>query len=258
MKVVILAGGYGTRISEETSVRPKPLVEIGGRPILWHIMKMYSAHGLTDFVICGGYKCSMIKAYFRDYALESSDVVFDYPNGTVNYIRRDVEPWRITVVDTGETTMTGGRVKRVLDHVGGETFCLTYGDGVSDVDIGDVIRYHRDSGAKATVTAVRQPGRFGALALDPDERHVRAFREKSNSDGGLINGGFFVLEPEVGEYIDGDDTVWEEQPLRSMARDGVLAAYRHFGFWQNMDTLRDKMVLENLWTKEGAPWKVWQ
>jgi glucose-1-phosphate cytidylyltransferase len=233
-------------------------VEIGGRPILWHIMKIYSAYGLTDFVICGGYKCAMIKAYFRDYALESSDVEFDYANGTMNFIRREVEPWRIRVIDTGETTMTGGRIKRVLDHVESDTFCLTYGDGVSNVDIRDLIRYHKESGGMATVTAVLQPGRFGSLTLDPDDRRVRGFREKSNVDGGLINGGFFVLEPGIGDYIDGDDTVWEQEPLQLMARDGVLAAYRHFGFWQNMDTLRDKMFLEDMWTnREGAPWKVW-
>ena len=257
MKVVILAGGYGTRLSEETTVKPKPLVEIGGRPMLWHIMKIYSAYGLTDFVICGGYKCGMIKSYFRDYALDESDVVFDLARGTVDCIRRDVEPWRITVIDTGETTMTGGRIKRALDHVGGETFCLTYGDGVANIDVADAIRYHKETGATATVTAVMQPGRFGALALEPGHRLVRAFREKSNADGGLINGGFFVLEPGVGDYIDGDDTVWENEPLQSMARDGVLAAYRHNGFWQNMDTLHDKMLLEKLWSREAPPWKVW-
>jgi glucose-1-phosphate cytidylyltransferase len=257
MKVVILAGGYGTRLSEETTIKPKPLVEIGGRPILWHIMKIYSAYGLTDFIICGGYKCSMIKSYFRDYAMESSDIVFDFSSGTVNYIKRDVEPWRITVIDTGDATMTGGRIKRALDYVDSETFCLTYGDGVANVDVNEIIRHHRDTGAVATVTAVRQPGRFGALALEPDQQFVWAFREKSNADGGLINGGFFVLEPGVGDYIGGDDTVWEDEPLQSMARAGVLAAYRHYGFWQNMDTLRDKMVLERLWTEEDAPWKVW-
>jgi glucose-1-phosphate cytidylyltransferase len=257
MKVVILAGGYGTRISEETTVKPKPLVEIGGRPILWHIMKIYSAYGLTDFIICGGYKCSMIKSYFRDYALESSDVEFDYANGTMNFLKREVEPWRITVIDTGEHTMTGGRIKRILDRVDDDTFCLTYGDGVSNVDIRDLIRYHKESGAMATLTAVQQPGRFGALALEPDDPLVRAFREKSNADGGLINGGYFVVDRRVDDYIDGDDTVWEQEPMQSMARDGMLAAYRHLGFWQNMDTLRDKMVLENLW-QESPPWKVWQ
>jgi glucose-1-phosphate cytidylyltransferase len=257
MKVVILAGGYGTRLSEETKIKPKPLVEIGGRPILWHIMKIYSAYGLTDFIICGGYKCSMIKSYFRDYALETSDVEFDFRNGSLKYIKRDVEPWRITVIDTGNETMTGGRIKRALDLVNGETFCLTYGDGVADVDINDLIRHHKETGATATVTAVLQPGRFGALAIEPGQQFVRAFREKSNTDGGLINGGFFVLEPKACDYIDGDDTVWEEEPLQSMARDGVLSAYRHNGFWQNMDTLRDRMVLEKLWTEENAPWKVW-
>lgn len=257
MKVVILAGGYGTRISEETGLRPKPLVEIGGRPILWHIMKIYSAFGLREFVICGGYKCAMIKSFFRDYALETSDVSFDLGRGQIEYIRNDVEPWHVTVVDTGEKTMTGGRIKRVLDHVGGETFCLTYGDGVSNIDIDDLIRFHRQSDALVTLTAVHQPGRFGALSLDPEEGRVRAFREKSNSDGGFINGGFFVVEPEVVDYIEGDDTVWEQEPLMRLASDGRLAAYRHNGFWQNMDTLRDKMLLENLWKNEGAPWKVW-
>lgn len=258
MKVVILAGGYGTRLSEETGVRPKPLVDIGGHPILWHIMKIYSAYGLTDFIICGGYKCKMIKTYFRDYVMQSSDVAFDLAKGTVEFIRRDAEPWRISVIDTGETTMTGGRIKRILDYVDGKAFCLTYGDGVSNVDICDVVRYHKQSGAMVTLTAVMRPGRFGALTLEPNERFVRAFREKSNTDGGLINGGFFVVEPEVGKYIENDGTVWEEEPLQSLARDGLLAAYRHHGFWQSMDTLRDKMVLEGLWSKEGAPWKVWR
>jgi glucose-1-phosphate cytidylyltransferase len=220
-------------------------------------MKIYSAYGLTDFIICGGYRCSMIKSYFRDYALETSDIEFDFPNGTMNYIRRDVEPWRIAIIDTGDMTMTGGRIKRVLDYVDDETFCLTYGDGVANVDINDVIRYHKDTGAIATVTAVRQPGRFGALTLEPDKRIVRAFREKSNADGGLINGGFFVVEPVVGDYIDGDDTIWEEEPLQAIAQAGALAAYRHYGFWQNMDTLRDKMVLEDLWRERNPPWKVW-
>ena len=257
MKVVILAGGYGTRLSEETGIRPKPLVEIGGKPILWHIMKIYSAHGLTDFIICGGYKCEMIKAYFRDYVLQTSDVAFDLATGTINFIRRETEPWRISVIDTGETTMTGGRIKRILDHVGDKTFCLTYGDGVSNVDIGDVIRYHKEAGAMATLLRSCSPVASVRSTLAPNERFVRAFREKSNSDGGLINGGFFVVEPGVEKYIPDDDTVWEEEPLQKLARDGLLAAYRHHGFWQSMDTLRDKMVLEGLWSKEGAPWKVW-
>lgn len=257
MKVVILAGGYGTRLSEETGVRPKPLVEIGGRPILWHIMKIYSAYGLTDFIVCGGYKCSMIKSYFRDYALESSDITFDFASGTMNYIKREIEPWRISVVDTGKDTMTGGRIKRILDLVDGESFCMTYGDAVSDVDMNQLIDFHRRSGATVTLTAVMQPGRFGALALEPDDPHVRAFREKSNADGNLINGGFFVIEPRAGDYISGDETVWEQEPLQIMARRGELAAYRHSGFWQNMDTLRDKYVLEDLWKEKGSPWKVW-
>jgi glucose-1-phosphate cytidylyltransferase len=257
MKVVILAGGFGTRISEESTIRPKPLVEIGGRPILWHIMKIYSAHGLNEFIICGGYKCNMIKSFFNDYMISSSDVTFDLKGNTVRVHRSDVEPWTVTLIDTGETTMTGGRVKRVRKYLGDETFCMTYGDGVADIDISDLIAFHKRSNALATVTAVRQPGRFGALSLVPDENRVRAFREKSNDDGGFINGGFFVLEPEVHDYIAGDDTVWEDGPLNRLAREGRLAAYRHNGYWQNMDTLRDKNLLEGLWQKGGAPWKIW-
>lgn len=257
MKVVILAGGYGTRISEESAIRPKPLVEIGGQPILWHIMKIYSSYGLNEFVICGGYKSYMIKNYFRDYVLASSDVTFDLPNQNVELHRNGVEPWRVTIVDTGEDSMTGGRVKRVRRYLDDEPFCLTYGDGVADVDISELIRFHRDSNALATVTAVREPGRFGALGLMPDDSRVLRFREKANDDGGFINGGFFVLEPEVCDYIEDDHTVWEQQPLERLAREGKLAAYRHPGFWQCMDTLRDRNVLEGLWQKGNAPWKVW-
>lgn len=257
MKVVILAGGYGTRISEESAVRPKPLVEIGGQPILWHIMKIYSAYGLNDFVICCGYKGDMIKRYFRDYALARSDVTFDLLNNRMQTHRNGVEPWCITLVDTGETTMTGGRLKRVKPYLGEETFCLTYGDGVADIDINDQIAFHRESGALVTVSAVRQPGRFGALKLLPGESRVLAFREKSNEDGGFISGGFFVLEPEAIDYIEGDSTTWEREPLDALASEGRLVAYRHRGFWQNMDTLRDKHVLEDFWQCGNAPWKIW-
>jgi glucose-1-phosphate cytidylyltransferase len=256
MKVVILAGGFGTRISEESAVRPKPLVEIGGRPILWHIMKIYSAHGLNEFVICGGYKAAMIKSYFRDYMMGCSDVTFDLKNDRIHVHDSKVEPWTVTLVDTGESTMTGGRLKRVRDYLDGETFCLTYGDGVADLDVRALIEFHRHSKALATVTAVAPPGRFGVLSIDSDA-HVDAFREKSNKDVGYINGGFFVLEPKVHDYIAGDETIWEREPLEQLAREGKLAAYRHRGYWQNMDTLRDKNVLEDLWKNGDAPWKIW-
>ncbi len=257
MKVVILAGGFGTRISEESAVRPKPLVEIGGQPILWHIMKIYAAHGLNEFVICGGYKFNAIKQYFRDYMLARSNVTFDLARDRMELHHSDIEPWQVTLIDTGEQTMTGGRLRRVRRHLNGQSFCLTYGDGVSNIDIGALLAFHRQRGLLATLTAVRQPGRFGALSLSSEEHSVRAFREKSNDDGGFINGGFFVLEPKVHDYIRGDDTVWEKDPLESLARDGQLAAYRHDGFWQNMDTLRDRHLLEGLWQKGDAPWKVW-
>ncbi len=257
MKVVILAGGFGTRISEESATRPKPLVEIGGQPILWHIMKIYSAHGLNDFVICCGYKGHLIKQYFRDYALAKSDVTFDLHDHSVKTHRNGVEPWRVTLVDTGEKTMTGGRIKRVRQYLDDEPFCLTYGDGVSDIDINQLVDFHDKCGALVTVSAVRQPGRFGALNLQPGGDRVQGFREKANEDGGYINGGFFVVSPEAIDYIDGDDTVWEREPLEQMALEGRLAAYRHGGFWQNMDTLRDRMVLENFWESGNAKWKLW-
>ncbi len=257
MKVVILAGGYGTRISEESAVRPKPLVEIGGQPILWHIMKIYSAHGLNDFVICCGYKGNLIKQYFRDYALARCDMTFDLHENSMQTHRNGVEPWRVTLVDTGEKTMTGGRLKRVRPYLGEETFCLTYGDGVADINITELIGFHRKSGALATVSAVRQPGRFGALGLTSDGDFVFGFREKSNDDGVFINGGFFVLEPAVLDYIAGDETSWEREPLEALANEGRLAAYRHRGFWQNMDTLRDKAILEGLWETGNARWKTW-
>jgi glucose-1-phosphate cytidylyltransferase len=255
MKVVILAGGYGTRISEESTIRPKPLVEIGGQPILWHIMKLYSHYGLNEFVICCGYKGHMIKQYFHDYVLARSDVTFDLHANSITNHKNGVEHWRITCVDTGENTMTGGRLKRVQPYLGDEPFCLTYGDGVSDINIGEVIEFHRQAKATVTVTAVRQPGRFGVLNLMEDR--VMGFREKGNEDGGFINGGFFVMQPEALDYIDVDDTTLEREPLETLANEGLLAAYRHRGFWQPMDTLRDKMTLEELWKSGKAPWKTW-
>lgn len=257
MKVVILAGGFGSRISEESTVRPKPLVEIGGQPILWHIMKIYSTHGLNDFVICCGHKGNQIKQYFKNYAFELSDLTLDMRNNGVTVHRNGVEPWRVTLIDTGEETMTGGRIKRVRAYLDDEPFCLTYGDGVADIDVTALIESHRRSGALATVTAVVPPGRFGFLSLMPDEDRVLGFREKANDDSGYINGGFFVVEPEVHDYIDGDETVWEREPLERLAQDGGLYAYRHRGFWQNMDTLRDKNVLDGLWKSGEAPWKTW-
>ena len=257
MKLVILAGGFGTRISEETDVRPKPMVEIGGRPILWHIMKLYSAYGINDFVVCCGYKGYVIKEYFANYCLHHSDVTFDLANNRVQTHCQRAEPWRVTLVDTGDDTMTGGRLNRVRHHVEDGTFCFTYGDGVSDVNVTNLIDFHRRSGGLATLTATRPPGRFGALALPRGEEKVRAFREKPRGDGGWVNGGFFVLEPGVLDYIDGDSTVWEQQPLERLAKEGQLAAFRHEGFWQPMDTLRDKKYLEDLWRRGDAPWKVW-
>ncbi|MFZ5781828.1 MAG: glucose-1-phosphate cytidylyltransferase [Pseudomonadota bacterium] len=257
MKVVILAGGFGTRISEESAIRPKPLVEIGGYPILWHIMKIYSTYGLNDFVICCGYKGHLIKQFFRDYQLHRSDVTFDVHEGVATTHRNGVEPWRVTLVDTGDGTMTGGRLRRVRPHLGDETFCLTYGDGVADIDIDELISFHRRSQALVTVTAVRPPGRFGVLRIDPDGDRVLGFREKSNEDSDFINGGFFVVEPQAIDYIDGDSAVWEREPLEAMVAEGQVAAYRHGGFWQNMDTLRDKHVLEDLWNSGSAQWKTW-
>lgn len=257
MKVVILAGGYGTRISEESSVRPKPMVEIGGRPILWHIMKIYSAHGLNDFIICCGYKGYLIKEYFANYFLHASDVTLDLAAQRMEVHRTEAEPWRVTLIDTGDGTMTGGRLKRVRDHLGDETFCLTYGDGVSDVDIGALIEFHRSQNVLATLTAVQPPGRFGAFTLGEGETRVPAFHEKPAGDGAWVNGGFFVLEPGAIDYIRDDSTVWEREPMEALARDGQLAAYRHTGFWHPMDTLRDKIVLEELWQSGHAPWKVW-
>ena len=256
MKTVILAGGMGTRISEETATRPKPMVEIGGKPLLWHIMKIYAAHGLEEFIVCLGYKGYMIKEYFANYFLHMSDVTFDLAENRMQVIQKFAEPWRVTLVDTGEETMTGGRLKRVLPHLEGEgAFCFTYGDGVADVDIRKLVAFHRASGRLATVTATQPRGRFGILHLEQDR--VESFQEKPPGDGGWVNGGFFVLSPEVGSYIEGDATVWEREPMENLARDGHLAAYRHFGFWQPMDTLRDKMYLEEMWATHKAPWKTW-
>ena len=256
MKAVILAGGTGTRISEESDTRPKPMIEIGGKPILWHIMKMYSAHGIDDFVICCGYKGYVIKEYFANYFLHTSDVTFDIQNNQMSVHQRKAEPWRVTLVDTGEETMTGGRLKRVAEHVAGEeAFCFTYGDGVADVDIGALTRFHQQHGRLATITAVQPPGRYGALALDG--AIVRGFAEKPRGDGGWINGGFFVLSPKCIELIAADDTAWESEPLTRLAGDGQLMAYEHNGFWQPMDTLREKNQLEQLWASNRAPWKMW-
>ncbi|WP_311136883.1 MULTISPECIES: glucose-1-phosphate cytidylyltransferase [Hymenobacter] len=258
MKAVILAGGYGTRISEESGVRPKPMVEIGGRPILWHIMKIYAHHGIRDFVICCGYKGHMIKQYFSDYFLHNSDVTFRMDRNEMQIHRNHAEPWTVTLVDTGQETMTGGRLRRVRDYVDNETFCLTYGDGVGDVNIREAVRYHRQQGALATLTAVRQPGRFGVFNLQESSSLVSSFTEKP--EGGetpWINGGFFVLEPSVFDYIDSDETVWEKAPLERLASEGRLAAFRHTGFWQPMDTLRDKNMLEEMWQQGRAQWKVW-
>lgn len=255
MKTVILAGGMGTRITEETTVRPKPLVEIGGMPILWHIMKHYSSHGLHDFVVCLGYKGYMIKEYFANYYLHSCDVTFDIAGGSMEVHQSRAEPWRVTLVDTGDATQTGGRLKRVLPHIGDEDFCLTYGDGLSDIDLNALVDFHRREGREATVTAVQPPGRFGAL--NTDGTAVRGFAEKPTGDGGWINGGFFVLSPSVGERIDGDQTVWEREPLEGLARDGQLSAYRHAGFWQAMDTMRERNHLQALWDSGEAPWRTW-
>jgi glucose-1-phosphate cytidylyltransferase len=256
MKAVILAGGMGTRISEETHLKPKPMIEIGGRPLLWHIMKIYSAYDVNDFVICCGYKGYLIKEYFANYVLHMSDVTFDMGLNEMQVHQQNAEPWRVTLVDTGDDTMTGGRLKRVADYLEGEDpFCFTYGDGVADVDVAASIAFHRAHGKLATITAVQPPGRYGALELEGGE--VRAFTEKPRGDGGLINGGFFVLSPQCIDRIAGDDTSWEAEPLTGLAADGELMAFAHSGFWQPMDTLREKTLLENLWDSGRAPWKVW-
>mgnify|MGYP000013904162 FL=1 len=257
MKAVIFAGGFGTRLSEETAVRPKPMVDIGDQPILWHILKIYSTYGINDFIVCCGYKGEVIKEYFAGYRHQRSSVTFDFANDREIIHNSRCEPWRVTLVDTGLNTMTGGRLKRVREFVGDETFCLTYGDGVSDVDLSALVEFHHEQGTHATLTAIQPPGRFGVFKLDDDDTRIDAFREKPQGDGAWINGGFFVCEPEVFDYIEGDETVWEQEPLGGLARDGQLSAFRHRGFWQPMDTLRDKMYLENLWNEEQPPWKVW-
>ena len=256
MKAVILAGGLGTRISEESHLRPKPMIEIGGRPILWHILKIYSAHEINDFVICCGYKGYMIKEFFNNYFMHTSDVTLDILNNKMEVHARNAEPWRITLVDTGEQTMTGGRLKRVRSYIEHEeAFCLTYGDGVSDVDVRELVSFHRAHGKLATVTAVKPPGRYGALKFEGNK--VTGFQEKPPGDGGLINGGFFVLSPRCLDLIDGDQTSWESEPLSQLATQGELMAFEHRGFWQPMDTLREKNLLEDLWASKQAPWKVW-
>jgi len=256
MKAAILAGGLGSRLAEETEARPKPMVEIGGKPIIWHVMKIYGAHGITDFIICLGYKGYVIKEYFSNYFLHMSNVTFDLQKNSMEVHEMNVEPWRVTLVDTGESTMIGGRIKRILPLVqNDECFCLTYGDGVGNVDIGACIELHRRSGRLATVTATQPPGRFGALRFE--ENQITGFQEKPEGDGGWINGGFFVLSPKVGDYIEGDDTVWEREPMERLARDNQLGVYFHEGFWQPMDTLRDKRHLEELWASGKVPWKVW-
>jgi len=256
VKAVILAGGLGTRLAEETQVRPKPMVEIGGRPLLWHLMKAYSAHGVDDFVVCCGYKGYVIKEYFANYFLHVSDVTFDVAANTMEVHRERAEPWRVTLVDTGDDTLTGGRLKRIAEYVADEdAFCMTYGDGLGDVDITALVDFHRDHGRLATVTAVKPPGRFGALDLDGDR--VTGFTEKPPGDDGLINGGFFVLHPSCLDLVEGDDTRWEDQPLKALADRGELRAYHHAGFWQPMDTVRERDLLADLWESGRAPWKVW-
>ena len=256
MKTVILAGGLGTRISEETSARPKPMVEIGGRPILWHIMKMYSHYGINEFVICCGYKGYLIKEYFANYFLHMSDVTFDMQSNEMQVHQQFAEPWKVTLVDTGENTMTGGRLKRVAEYVKNEEiFCMTYGDGLSDVNISDLVDFHRQSGTAATLLSTFPPARFGTLDLDG--HIVRSFAEKPRGDGGLINGGFFVLSPQTLDYIEDDQTIWELGPLQQLVENRSLSAFPHDGFWQPMDTLRDKQYLESLWESGKAPWKVW-
>jgi glucose-1-phosphate cytidylyltransferase len=254
MKAVILAGGLGTRLSEETSLKPKPMVEVGGRPMLWHVLKIYSAHGINDFIICAGYKGYVIKEYFANYFLHMSDVTFDMSSNSMEVHHKKAEPWRVTIVDTGEDTMTGGRIKRIASYIDG-TFCCTYGDGVGNIDITSLVAHHKASGLEATLTGVQPPGRFGALQIE--DGRVAAFQEKPEGDGSWINGGFFVLEPSVFSAIEDDSTIWERQPLESLASRSQLGIYKHHGFWRPMDTLRDKIDLEALWDAGKAPWKIW-
>lgn len=255
MKAVILAGGFGTRLSEETDSVPKPMVSIGGKPILWHIMKIYSHYGINDFVLCLGYKGYVIKEYFHNYFMHMSDVTLDISTGQMQVLKSASEPWRVTLIDTGQETQTGGRIRRIREHVKDGPFCCTYGDGVSDIDIGRLVEFHRKNGKKATVTVVTPPGRFGVVSMQGDR--AVSFGEKIDNKDAMINGGFFVLEPRALDYIEGDGTYWEREPLTNLATDGELMAYRHRGFWQPMDTLRDKRQLEQLWESGNAPWKVW-
>ncbi len=257
MKAVILAGGLGTRISEESGVRPKPMVEIGNKPILWHIMKIFSAHGINEFVILCGYKSYVIKEFFANYALYRSDVTFDVANHSMEIHKNGAENWKVTLVESGEDTLTGGRIKKAKEYVGNETFLVTYGDGVSDVNITELLKFHKEHKGLASVTAVQPSGRFGIFNLKEGQKKVNGFREKDTADTGWVNGGFFVLEPEVFDYIEGDLTTWEQEPMKALAAEGKLFAYRHQGFWHPMDTLRDKTVLEKLWSSGQAPWKVW-
>jgi len=260
MKTVILAGGFGTRLSEETAVKPKPMVEIGGKPMLWHIMKIYASHGINEFIICCGYKGHIIKEYFSNYFLHTSDVSLDLKNNKFEVLRKNTEDWKVSLIDTGEDTMTGGRVKRVYEYIKNETFCLTYGDGVSDINIKELIAFHKKNSALVTLTAVQPPGRYGAFNLPAGSNEIERFREKTKGDGNTeawINGGFFVVEPEAVDYIDSDATIWERKPLETLARIGKLKAYKHTGFWQSMDSLRDKKVLESHWNSGHPPWKIW-
>ncbi|MCZ6672389.1 MAG: glucose-1-phosphate cytidylyltransferase [Verrucomicrobia bacterium] len=257
MKAVILAGGIGSRISEESLFKPKPMIEIGDRPIIWHIMKMYAHHGIRDFIVCCGYKGYMINEYFMNFVLSRSDVTFDLADHSFEVIKNRADSWKVTCIDTGLNTMTGGRIKRVKDFIGEDTFCLTYGDGVSDLNLTELINFHKAEGRLATITAVQPPGRWGAFTLSGHENKVNHFREKPEGDGAWVNGGFFVLEASVFDYIEGDETTWEQTPLEQLARSDQLSAYRHFGFWQPMDTLRDKNYLESLWEEKNAPWRVW-
>jgi len=258
MKVVILAGGLGTRIAEESSVRPKPMVEIGGRPMLWHIMKMYAAQGHKEFIICCGYKGNIIREYFANYHLQNADVTFDLKGRTAEYHTNPAEDWKVTLVDTGEHSLTGGRLKRIQKFIGNEPFLMSYGDGVADINMKELIAFHNQHNALATVTAVQPAGRFGAFKLAEDQAKISSFREKPEGDGAWINGGFFVLEPAIFDYIEGDHITWEREPMTRLAHEGQLAAYRHTGYWQNMDTLRDKGVLEEVWKSGKAPWKIWE
>jgi glucose-1-phosphate cytidylyltransferase len=255
VKAVILAGGLGTRISEETESKPKPMIEIGAKPLLWHVMKIYSAHGIDEFVVCLGYRGYVIKEYFANYYLHMGDVTFDMKDNRMEVHQSGAEPWKVTLIDTGEETMTGGRLKRVLPYVEGEEFCFTYGDGVADIDLPALIDFHRAHGKLATVTAVQPSGRFGALDIEDDL--IRRFEEKPRGDGGWINGGFFVLSPQIGDYIEGDESVWEQEPLQRLAQAEQLAAYRHHGFWYAVDTLRDRRHLDELWESGNPPWKLW-